>query len=255
MGIAHQNPDSMTEPEVVAVPAPPPQTSVWEDFIDIFYAPADVFRRRQNGNFWIPLLVVVLASAVLAFTNSGVMQPIFDAEFARASAAAIKSNPRVTQEIMDAQRPLMEGMQRYGIPLFVAVLIIVVGFMTWIVGKLVDARQSVRAAMIVAAYSYVPRAVEGVLAGVQGLLLDPSKLNSRYSLQIGPARFLDPDATSPFLLAFAGRLDLITLWVTVLLAIGLAVTGKVPRNRAIVGGVLFWLVGSIPAFLQALQQA
>ena len=46
----------------------------------------------------------------------------------------------------------------------------------------------------------------------------------------------DPDATSPALLAFIGRLDVFTIWVTVLLAIGLSVTGNIPRSRAAIAG-------------------
>ena len=36
------------------------EPSVWEDFIDIFYAPSAVFARRARGNVWIPLTVVTL---------------------------------------------------------------------------------------------------------------------------------------------------------------------------------------------------
>jgi hypothetical protein len=50
----------------------------------------------------------------------------------------------------------------------------------------------------------------------------------------------------------AGRLDLITIWVTVLLAVGLAVTGKVSKGKAAAFGVLIWLVGSLPALRQAI---
>jgi hypothetical protein len=62
---------------------------------------------------------------------------------------------------------------------------------------------------------------------------------------------MDPDATNPVLFQFLGRLDLITIWVTVLLAIGLYVTGKVTKERAVVFGILIWIVGFLPALRQA----
>jgi hypothetical protein len=34
---------------------PPARTAVWEDFIDIFYAPSAVFRRREQGSVLVPM--------------------------------------------------------------------------------------------------------------------------------------------------------------------------------------------------------
>ena len=80
--------------------------------------------------------------------------------------------------------------------------------------------------------------------GVQGLVLDESKLTGQLAFRIGPARFFDPDTTNPLLYQVLGRFDLMTLWVTVLLAIGLYVTGKVSKGQAIMFGILIWIVGS-----------
>jgi hypothetical protein len=51
---------------------------------------------------------------------------------------------------------------------------------------------------------------------------------------------------SPALLGFLGRIDVFTIWVTVLLVIGLSVTGKIPRGRAAIAGVVVWLAGALP---------
>jgi hypothetical protein len=43
-----------------------PRASRWEDFIDIFYAPASVFARRATSGFFLPMVVVtVLTGAAL----------------------------------------------------------------------------------------------------------------------------------------------------------------------------------------------
>jgi hypothetical protein len=57
--------------------------AIWEDFIDIFYAPSAVFRRRENGNVFIPLAVITILCGVIFYLNSGALQPMFDAEFDR----------------------------------------------------------------------------------------------------------------------------------------------------------------------------
>lgn len=242
-----------SDPAPAGATAPSTHASRWEDFIDIFYAPAQVFARRENSGFGIPMLVVTLLIALIAIANSGAMQPIMDAEFARATAAAMKKNPQVTAEMMARGRAFGEGIAKYGALVFVPVGIFLTGLVLWLVGKLFDARQSLAAAIMVASYAFVPRIVEGVLNGVQALLLDPATLNGRFRLSLGLGRFLDPDTASPVLLALLGRIDLFSIWVTVLLAIGLAVTGKIPRRRAAIAGVIVWVVGALPSLLGALR--
>ena len=63
-----------------ATPAPAKPASRWEDFIDIFYAPSAVFRRRENGNFFIPLAVITIVCGVLFYLNSGALQPMSAAD-------------------------------------------------------------------------------------------------------------------------------------------------------------------------------
>jgi hypothetical protein len=41
--------------------------------------------------------------------------------------------------------------------------------------------------------------------------------------------------------------------VTVLLVIGLSVTGKIPRSKAAIAGVIVWIVGALPTLLPALR--
>jgi hypothetical protein len=48
-----------------------------------------------------------------------------------------------------------------------------------------------------------------------------------------------------------GRVDLITLWVTMLFAIGLVAAGKVPREKMVMAGVSMWVIGSLPALYGA----
>lgn len=234
------------------VPAPPP-ASRWEDFIDMFYAPASVFARRASSGFGIPMFVVTLLIGLIFLANSGVMQPIMDAEFTRATATAMKKNPQVTAESMAQFRAMGE---KFGIVLVLIgtpVTIFCVGIVLWLVGKLVDAKQSAGAALMVASYAYLPRVVEGIVGGGQALLLDPASLNGRFKLSLGAGRFLDPDTASPMLLAILGRVDVFTIWVTVLLVIGLAVTGKISRQKAAIAGVLVWIIGALPGVLGALR--
>lgn len=232
-------------------PATPEKASLLDDFMDIFYAPSSVFARRENASFWVPLLIVSVLLGLAFFANRDLMEPIMEAEMQRSMAA---SGQQLTPEQMEAARRFTTGIGSVTAFLFPPIAILMIGVVVWGVGKFFDARQTLNAALVVAAFSYVPRVVEGIVNRVQGLVVDPSTLDHRYSLSIGPGRFLDPDTASPVLLGLVGRLDVFTLWVTVLIAIGLAVTGKISRGKAAIAAAIVWLIGALPTIAGALGQ-
>ncbi|HEY0997765.1 MAG TPA: YIP1 family protein [Gemmatimonadaceae bacterium] len=243
------------DPSTSAMPpaAPAPPAAVWEDFVDIFTAPAAVFARRAKGSFWVPTLVVAAVVGVVFVANQGVLQPMLDAEFQRGAAAAMRNNPAVTPEMMARMRSFGEKMAMVMAFLGVPIAVFLIAGALWLTGKLFDALQAFHAALVVAAYAYVPKIVESVLMTIQGLVMDPASLDGRYRMSLGPARFLDPDTASPVLLALVGRVDVITIWVTVLLAIGLSVTGKISRPKAAVAAAIVWLLGGLLPLWQAIQ--
>lgn len=236
-----------------ATPVAPPRAAIWEDFIDIFYAPSAVFRRRENGNFFIPLVIITILCGALFYLNSGALQPMFDAEFDRQMATTMRQNPNIRPEMVERMRGFAMRIQQVAMFVFIPLAIFGVGVTTWVAGKLVDAKQTFGAALVVAAYAFAPRIIDGVLHGLQGLFLDPSQIDGRFRLSLGVGRFLDPDTVSPLLLAIVGRVDLITIWITALVAIGLCVTGRIPLRKAAIAAAIVWFVGGLPLIIPALR--
>jgi len=229
-----------------------PKTSFWEDVIDIFVSPAAVFRRREKTSVWPPMLFVALSIAVIFFATFNTLEPIFDAEFSRRTAKMMAQNPALTPEMLEKMRGVQTGVAKYGLSIVMIVTMFVLGCVSWLVGKMFDSKQTFNAALVVAAWAYMPRILGALINAIQGLLMDPAKMTSILAISLSPARFMDPEASNPILYQMAGRLDLITIWVTVLLAIGLVVTGKVTKGRAAIFGVIMWIVGSLPQIQQAL---
>jgi hypothetical protein len=236
-----------------AAPVVTPRAAIWEDFVDIFYAPSAVFRRREQGNFFIPLVVITIFCGVLFYLNSGALQPMFDAEFDRQMSVAMRQNANIPPEAVERMRGFAAIMQQVAMFIFIPIAIFGIGVTTWVAGKLVDAKQTFRAALVVGAYAYSPRIIDGVLHGLQGLFLDPAELDGRFRLSFGVGRFLDPDTVSPLLLAVVGRIDLITIWITVLVAIGLCVTGRIPLKKAAIAAAIVWFIGGLPLIIPALR--
>lgn len=241
--------DTNDSPERLAPQsAAEPSASKWEDFIDIFYAPASVFARRASSGFFVSMLVVTVLTASLYILNSNVWSQVMDAEMSRALA---KRAQTLTPEQAAQVRGFGETMGKVAAFIFMPVGIFFTALALWVCGKLVDAKQTLGQAMMVTSYAFLPRVIEGLVTSVQGLLLDPSTFNGRWRISLGPGRFLDPDTSSPVLLALLGRVDVFTIWVTVLLAIGLSVTGQIPRSRAAIAAAIVWVLGAVPLLLQA----
>lgn len=244
------NADSVNE-----VDPAPGKAGLWEDFVDIFYAPSSVFARRSDGKFGLALLFLVIVGTVLFFVTKNAMQPIFDAEFTRQTAAAMRKNPNITAEQMAASRNFFEMLG----PVFFAVILTIsvlgTGVVLWLVGKLFDAKESVSAAIMIATYAEVPRIVQILTNAAQALIMAPEKLNAANSVGFNLARFMNPDTASPVMIALGARVDLFTIWVTVLLAIGLHVVGKIPKQQAYITAALTWVIGALPALFGALRSA
>ena len=234
-----------------ALPPNPEKASLLDDFMDIFYAPSKVFARRANSSFWVPLVIVTVLLGAIFLANRDLLDPIMEAEFARSMA---KSSQQMTADQMETARKFAGTLGMIFAFAGPPIVMLMLGVVIWIVGKFFDAKQSVNAAVVVAVFSYVPRVVEGVVNRVEGLLIDTSNLNSRYSLTLGLGRFFDPDTTSPILLGLIGRIDVFTIWITVLIAIGLAVTGKISRGKAAIAAAIVWLVGALPTLAGAMRQ-
>lgn len=79
-------------------------------------------------------------------------------------------------------------------------------------------------------------------------------LDGQFSLSLGAARFLDPDTSSPRLLVFLRPLDLFSLWVSALIAIGLSVTGGITLGRAAIGAAAVSVVNVLPRLPGALSR-
>ena len=235
-----------------AVDPSPAKAGLWEDFVDIFYAPSSVFARRSDGKFGLALLFLAIIGTVLFFLTKNATQPIMDAEFTRQTAAAMRKNPAITAEQMSQSRGFFEMLSPIFFAIGITISVLGTGLVLWIVGKLFDAKESVAAAMMIATYSEVPRIVQILTNAAQALVMSPEKLNSMNSVGFNLARFMDPDGPQ-LMIALASRVDLFTIWVTVLLAIGLHVVGKISKQQAGIAAAITWVVGALPAVFGALR--
>ncbi len=234
-----------------SVPAERPP-SLWEDLLEIFYAPTAVFtRRRETPAFGLALVVLVVIMAGLTLAFRGIMEPIFDVEWNRNMALAAAKNPQLTPERVAAAKQMTQKFLVPGIVGTWFVLPLLAGLVYWVIGKVLESKAEIGQIMMVSTYAFFPRAIEAILGAVQLLVLPEDAITSRYSISLGVGRFLDP--SNSLLLALLGRVDVFTLWVTFLLGVGMSVMGRMPRGRAFLAAGLMWLAGSLPGVVGALR--
>lgn len=233
------------DPSVASTPSE--KSSLVEDFIDIFYAPSTVFARREKSGFWVHLLVVSVIAALFAFANRSVFDQIFDAEFSRATAKAMADNPQITPEMMETQRKISSSIGGFFQYIGAPFLIFVVALLVWAAGRLIArAKITYQQAVLIMTLAFVPRLIQYLLTTVQMLFMDTAAVTSMHTLSFSPARFMDPDTPNRVLLGLMGRLDVFTIWVTILIGIGIAVMGKVPRTKGLIAAGVIWLLASLP---------
>jgi hypothetical protein len=231
-----------------------PKTSLWEDFIDIFTSPAEVFRRREHSGFGLQLLIVTVLFAIILLGTKSLVQPVFDAEMARQTAQVLKAHPEVTAEQINRQMAMGAKLAPIFIIVVIPISIVLTGLVLWAVGKIFESKQTAQTAIVVATYAFVPRILGTVVGAVIAYFSNPERLTGAARISVSLGQFLDPDTTSPVLMGLLTRVDLFTIWQTVLLAIGLQVTGKVSKSNSYIAAVLVWLIGALPTVLGALRR-
>ena len=237
------------------ITAAPEKASAFEDIIDMFFSPSKVFERRRNeGGVWLPLIITSLVFGLGFLFARGVIGNALDAEINRGMAQAAK-NPQMTPDLLEKGRAFA-GVA-FSIIMFLRIPIAVLfsAFCLWLFGKLLDARATWHAFVAVATLSNVPRILETIIWAVQGLVLDTTKMNGVARLIVGPVRFLDPDTTSPAVMAMLGRVDLFTIWVTILMGIGVSVVARVSRGKGMIVALITFVAGALYPLMNAMKAA
>ena len=230
--------------------APAKPAPLWEDFMDILYAPSSVFRRRENQSPWPVILIISVLILLISFATYNAMSGAFETEIRRQLA----KNPQMTQDLIEKAIKFTSWTTRLA-GLFYPIVIAVAALVAWVIGKVVGSKLTYQIALVIVAYASIVDVLKAIVTGAQALLMDSASLTSVYNLATGPARFVDPTTASPMTLAILNRFDLFTIWYTVLLGIGMHVAGKVSKQSATMFAVVYWLVPTVFAVLAAMRAA
>jgi hypothetical protein len=242
----------MTSPAAEPVAAAPVKSAaLWEDFMDIFYAPVQVFRRREGSNPWPVILIITALLLVIAFATWGTIAPAFEATLRE----QLTKNPKMTEDAMNTALKFSSWTTRLGAVLY-PVIIMVGALFVWLVSKVVSARLDYQGALTIVAYATIIDVAKAVVTAIFAVAMGPERLTSMFKLSFGALQFVDTAAASPMMIAILGRLEVFTFWYCALLGVGVYVIGKVSKQSAAIFAVSYWLVITVLSLIgPALQGA
>ena len=231
--------------------APVEQASIFEDFIDIFHSPSQVFARRVKSGFGLHLLIVSVVAAGFAFANRGYMAQIWAAEADRGAAKAMAENPQITPEMMENMRGMQEGMGAFFGYVGTPVIILVMALFVWLAARFIaGAKVTYGQSAMITTLAWIPRLVGMFVTTMQVALMDTSNETSMFGLSLSPARFMDPATANPKLYGLGGSFELFSVWSLILIGIGIAVMGSAPRARAYIAAAVLFVLGTIPLLMR-----
>jgi hypothetical protein len=208
----------------------------------VFFSPgkafADIARRPR---WWIPVILIAILSTVYltAFTQrvgweSVIRSGIDNSPFAQ----------NLTAQQREQQIQVAAGFYKYvGYTSIIGTLFsvfIVAVILMFLFDTMMSAGVGLKRMMAIVAYGILPLVIQTALSMVVLYLKDPEEFNLRNPLMFNVGAYLNPDSPAA-LRALGTSIDLFSLWILVLLAIGVSAAGrKVSFGKAFTGIFALW---------------
>ena len=234
----------MTTPDAVSAAAVAPKPApLWEDFIDIFYAPSSVYERRRDANPWPMILLITVLATVIGVLTWNSLAPVYETEIREMFTKAMAKNPQMTADMVDTQVKVQMFTRRWG-AVFFPIGALIMSLPIWLLGRIVGAKElTYTRSLVVFTWSAIITLVHALAIGVQGLVMDVSTITTMDKLGFSAARFMDKATASPFLYGVLKSFDLFLIWWVIVMAIGVRVVGRGSKNSTL-AFALTWLIVS-----------
>jgi len=224
------------------------KASRWEDFIDIYIAPAALFARRATESAKVPLISLAVITLALYYVLLPLMAPLHQAGLAQ----AIAQNPEAAEQIQSFGNR-MRLIQGIFVPLFVAAFTLLIAAVTLLAAKIFSLPLSFRQAFMITAWTGFVGIPQQIAIGISAFLKDRSgaALDLARDTSFGPLRFMNPETINDVLMPLIRRFDLFALWGLVIMAIALKVVARSEGSQAWGAAALVWISYALPMVIWA----
>lgn len=219
----------------------PEKAARWEDYVDVFFSPRELFERRAGDRLLPPLLALLAAGLLMYFVTLPVNRMVMEASMAAQPAEAA------------------QAMEQYGlvflllgalvVPAFLAVTVTFAAFLLWGLGQTFGAELLFRDAMLIATYAAFVYLVAQLLSGVIILVTGAQTVDPIRDMSFGVLRFIGSEEMDGSLAALLRRFDIFAFWQAFLWGLGVMIVGRVSRGRAILIAALAWILFAVPGVI------
>ena len=212
----------------------------------IFWEPGAVFQDlAARPRWWVPMLLVIASAVVYTYAFSQIVgwRTFLEGEFAR-NERLQQLSAEMQRQIIQQQLGIVEVMAYVGAVAGSVIVLAAVAALLLMVFKIAGgADLTFRQSLAVTCYSWLPFALYYALALVVMAFGRPEDFDLKNPLPFNPGWFLDPASSSPWAVTLASSLDLFSLWVIALLALGYSTAArKVKFGKAFAVVLSVWAV-------------
>jgi len=232
----------MVEEQAVAGPTDGEKSSRWEDYIDVFMSPAELFRRRAADKVSVPLFTLFVIGIVLYFAMLPANQMIM--------RTAMAANPQGA-EFMERWGGIFSVVGAVTVPIIYSIMIFFGAAVLWLVGRFASVRIDYNRAALITTYAAYVAALGGTLALVAVILHGADGLDPVRHISLGPLRFLGSADMDPLQVALLRRFEIFTLWQTAIWAIGIREIYRTTTGKAALIAVVAWIIAGLPGIISA----
>ena len=222
----------------------------WQRVTNTFTAPSKTFEdvKRGNRSWWLPLIVTALVGYILfaaVAQKIGIQQTVDN---------QIRMDPKAQERMANASPEQRAMGEKVSVGITEGVFI--AGPLIGMLGALVVAavlmgtinfgfggRAKFGEVFAVVYYAWLPQVVK-VLLGTAVIYagMAPESFNIKNFAPTNLGAFLDPTDTAKWLYALATSLDAVTIWMVVLMSIGVATVAGVKRSAGYIAVFGWWLI-------------
>lgn len=212
----------------------------------VFFDPARAFADiAARPRWWVPLLISVFVA--LAFVTAYSQRIGWERYLER----VLEANPRIEsltaeqrQLIVERQAGLAATFGYVGAVAGSAVsLVVIAGVLLFAANVILGAAATFRQTFAFTCYGFLPNVLGNLLGILMMFLKHPDDFDLENPTALNIGAWLDPQQTPKWLLAAAGSIDLFSIWVLLLLALGLSSTARnVSYRKALAVVVALWFV-------------
>jgi len=221
------------------------KASRWEDLVDVFFSPAELFRRRANDSakpafFTLLVLAVVIYYAFLPVNQETIRIAM------ETQAAARGQDP--TQ--MGTAAKFMGYFGGITMVIGLTLAILLTALALWVIGRLVEVKGTYRQAFMIVTYASFVTLLALIAISVVSII-GGDGLDQVRGKSFGLLRFIDTESMPPTVRPLLTLTEIWALWQAVLWAVGMCVVMKATKAQAAIAAIGTWLLSAVPGLISA----